>query len=433
MKNSINKLVNYENKWVIDVLHIEKFLSSNQNITYENSSKHKSFFLGFFLILGFFRIIELYLRQNNYEDSLISKETKHLIAETSHGYKGRDLSYRHNNYFLIFNPERKIDYLIFDCFNKRIFTKLMRLSLKEIYSHLKNNYEQLNSLYNRINSSKLRRLILFNNAKNLGTYSYFCALFEKLSREREDVSLFHGGAVFISHAASLCTIKNHYLSHGLIPTYDINPLTLPKYDSIHIYSEEEKKHIEKLLPNTLVKMYPFRKIKTKTKKIICFVNPTYDYIYRVEGDEAPENDPYKNSTEINKLIEVIKLLKSFNYKIILKNHPSFANSATIDKISSSYNAELIKGNKISALELIYKEKPTFTVNWESTTVCESLNTGVIPLCLTDPRKRKWIDLYIYPFKKRALFWEKKEDKELFRSLLERKESYERILSSLNFR
>ena len=433
MKQEIEELINYKNKWVIDIYHIEKYLSSNLHEVNKAPTKNTSPLIVIFLVLGFLKIIELYLRQKNYKYPLLRKETKHLIAETSHGYKGRDLSYRYNNYFLIFNPEKKIDYLIFDCFNKRIFTKLMRLSLKEIYSHLKNNYKQLNSLYNRINSSKLRRLILFNSAKNLGTFSYFCALFEKLSREREDVSLFHGGAVFISHAASLYTIKNHFLSHGLIPTYDMNPLTLPKYDSIHIYSKEEKKHIEQLLPNTLVKMYPFRKIKTKTKKIICFVNPTYDNINQMEEEETHENDPYKNSKEISKLIEVIKLLKSFKYKIILKNHPSFACSPTIEKISRSYNAKLINDNKISAIELIYKEKPTFTVNWESTTVCESLNTGVIPLCLTDSRKRNWIDLFIYPFKKRALFWEKKEDKELFFSLLERKESYERVLSSLNFR
>ncbi len=434
MKNEVKELINYKNKWVIDIFDIKKHLSSNHNKINLAPQKIKSPLVGFFFILGLLKIIELYFRQRNHEHSLLKEETKHLVADTSHGYKG-DLSYRHSNYFLIFNPEKKIDYLIFDCFDKKVFTKLIKLDFKQIYTHLKTNYQQLSKVYNSINSSKLKSIILLNSAKNLGTLSYFCAFFEKLSKEREDVSLFHGGAVFISHAASLSSIKNHYLTHGLVPIYEINPLTLPRYDSVYIYSKEEKNHIEKLLPDSQVEMYPIKKIKNKNNKIIFFVQPAAGSVSHLEqGGGVPEDDPYKDLTEINKLIEVIELLQSFKYELIIKYHPSYTNSDIIDNISNSYQAELISDKEIKAHELIYTEKPSFTVNWASTSVCESLISGVIPLCLSDP-KDSWVDeeVHIYPFKKRSLFWEKKEDKEIFISLLKKKERYEEILNYLNYR
>ena len=98
-------------------------------------------------------------------------------------------------------------------------------------------------------------------------------------------------------------------------------------------------------------------------------------------------------------------------------------------------------------------RPSFTVGWPSTVLCESLRCGVIPILLEadittlpiDRNKSHFTheniqDLYIsglphiwgiYPFKKRSFSWE--EEKERIFDLLEDNSLYKKTLSELRMR
>ena len=100
-----------------------------------------------------------------------------------------------------------------------------------------------------------------------------------------------------------------------------------------------------------------------------------------------------------------------------------------------------------ASEIILNLRPSFTVSWRSTALCESLRHGVVPIALpesrtgrsselaknspytaTDPLFTSWT---IYPFKKRTLSWG--EEKERIFELLEDTSLYTKTLSELRVR
>ena len=81
-----------------------------------------------------------------------------------------------------------------------------------------------------------------------------------------------------------------------------------------------------------------------------------------------------------------------------------------------------------ASETILNLRPSFTVSWKSTSLCESLRHGVIPISLSlsiNP------DTMIYPFRKRSLSWVK--EKERIFDLLEDTSLYTKTLSELRMR
>ena len=95
-----------------------------------------------------------------------------------------------------------------------------------------------------------------------------------------------------------------------------------------------------------------------------------------------------------------------------------------------------------ASEAILSLRPSFTIGWRSTALCESLRHGIVPISLSNKENTKGIldhniRFYtldaeiVYPFKKRTLSW--KEEKERIFELLEDMSLYTKTLSELRMR
>jgi hypothetical protein len=103
-----------------------------------------------------------------------------------------------------------------------------------------------------------------------------------------------------------------------------------------------------------------------------------------------------------------------------------------DKLAEAYNLEIADHeNKKDAGEVIVNLRPSFTVSWRSTSICESLRQGVVPISLSLTLNPNAIDKMIYPFKKRSLSWV--EEKERIFDLLEDNSFYTQTLSELRMR
>ena len=103
------------------------------------------------------------------------------------------------------------------------------------------------------------------------------------------------------------------------------------------------------------------------------------------------------------------------------------------KQNEKYNLEIVDREK-DASEIISYLRPSFTVGWTSTALCESLRHGVVPVSIAD--EMNWLDQdnhasAVYPFKQRTLSW--KEEKERIFELLEDTSLYTKTLSELRVR
>ena len=91
----------------------------------------------------------------------------------------------------------------------------------------------------------------------------------------------------------------------------------------------------------------------------------------------------------------------------LKEHPANSNKFP-EKFCINNNIALIKGSK-TAYEIINEMRPMFTLGWPSTSLCESLNLGVIPICIPDDHPFFKFKNF-YPFQSKTLSWNKDAQK-----------------------
>jgi hypothetical protein len=82
---------------------------------------------------------------------------------------------------------------------------------------------------------------------------------------------------------------------------------------------------------------------------------------------------------------------------------------------------------MTAYEIIKERKPMFTLGWPSTSLCESLNLGVIPICIPD--EHPWFKFQnFYPFQSKSLSWSR--DLLEIKGLLSNHENYDLCLARL---
>ena len=117
----------------------------------------------------------------------------------------------------------------------------------------------------------------------------------------------------------------------------------------------------------------------------------------------------------------------------MKNHPTYTGNLS-HKLAEKYNLEIIDPEK-DASEIILYLRPSYTVGWMSTALCESLRYGVIPISFDSEEEGRTLDdlltFNIYPIKKRSLSWE--EEKEKVIDLLEDTSLYAKTLAELRMK
>ena len=257
------------------------------------------------------------------------------------------------------------------------------------------------------------------------------------------MKIFHSGAKTLSVAAARVGIETVWLYHGLARKQ--SKADFPFLDHIYVYSSEEKTYFEDISPNSNVCLYPVQELSKSEKKVIIFL----------------EQLDIRMSEKT--ILEILTFFLKKDYQIFLKKHPTYTGSL-IHKIAEKYNLEMIDHEK-DASESILSLRPSFTIGWGSTALCESLRHGVVPISLVGSRtgqssnsqfheeflksKEKKLDVrmggcsyaadylglefswLVYPFKERTLSW--KDEKERIFELLKDTSLYTKTLSELRTR
>tara|TARA_B100001013_G_scaffold148529_1_gene88119 strand:+ start:1211 stop:2437 length:1227 start_codon:yes stop_codon:yes gene_type:complete len=408
MKNKTRELeevINTSNRWILCSNKITFFLNETKGNTQIELKGDKGNFVSWlFITVGFFRIVFLYLKQFSFPLPAKTTIPKHIVLETQ-------APHHHLNYFNLFKTNQNKEHLLIKVFNRNQFTKIIRLSLKEILHPFVECSRELNILLSSKISKELRKLIIDETASNIATYSYYCGLLTKLKSLNPAVKVFHGGAFLFSMAANKTGVETSWLAHGLLS--EVNKINVPKFDLIYLYAEVEADYFKQFFNESSIKLYETKLVQNKQKKVICFLNP----------------DEEMKDLELNHLREVVNLFKSKEYEIIFKGHPAAAKLA--NDLSLTLGAKLATKD-ISTYDLLAEERPNFTVSFLSTSVCESLRVGIIPICISEVSKSNLSPLSgPFPFEKRSLFWNK--ESEVIRGLLNNVENYPKVLQDLNTR
>ena len=220
------------------------------------------------------------------------------------------------------------------------------------------------------------------------------------------MKIIHSGATLLSCAAIRAELETVYLYHGLVDPVDRT--TFPFFDHIYVYANEEKSYFENISPNSNVCLYPFKELSKLEKRVIIFLR-IYDSLMSEKT-----------------ILEILTFFLKKDYQIFLKRHPAYT-GILADKIAKKINVEMIDPEKVAS-EIILNLRPSFTVSWKSTSLCESLRHGVVPISLAEGKR---VDKSIYPIRKRSLSW--MDEKERIFDLLEDNSLYTKTLSELRMR
>jgi len=325
----------------------------------------------------------------------------HLIGSTQFGYI-EDLEYRHKNYFKIFNDGIESKYIILDEYDRKAFTGITQISFQDLFKELRVNARESSVLLGRIRSVKFLSLILPNAVKNIAIFSYLSLLFRYIKDSKDDVKFFSGGSELFASAAIKESVTTYLLKHGAMS--QMSKHCFLKYAHVYVYSKDDLEHIKEISPETKVSIYASPTIINKTNKVIFF-------------------GTHRDLNELKLLSEMTNFFVQRGIQPFYKCHPTMTEDQQ-KIISESVGVEIIS-NKVDGSELIQQLHPSFCIGFASTTLCESLNAGIIPICTHQELKKHAI---VYPFHERALSWFK--DKKLILSALDNQNKYDEIIQSL---
>ena len=432
----VNDIVNKRNKWLFSTVEVSRYLvKRNDSLLIPPGKTWRSFLTAYpsyvytLLKLAYFLVRQLFSDKTSFD-----KKPTHILVSTGAGYDLKNYS----KYFL----DSNVEVIHLEAFNTSQKINFNIVKIKSVCSFFLENLRETNRILKLKLPVNLRKRIIHYSLPQLATYTYLCAFLSAIKEQIPNVKIFHSGAIILSDAATRAGIETICLYHGLARKQ--SKADFPFFDHIYVYAIEEKTYLEDISPNANVCLYPVKELSKLEKKIIIFLS-------QLDIHMSEKN-----------LAELIALFKKNDYEIFLKKHPTYTGSL-VDKIASKYSLEMIDLEK-DASEAILSLRPSFTIGWGSTALCESLRQGVVPISLVGSRtgqssnsqfheeflksKEKKLDVrmgvsyasdylglefswLVYPFKKRTLSW--KEEKERIFELLEDTSLYTKTLSELRKR
>jgi len=401
-------------KWVLTDIRIDELLNENPS---EKLIKKNFFFLSwifYIYVIPFFMVIFYYLKQFFISGNKNKKTITALVLDSGRGYDTNNIEkvfqINTNEMYLIYAFSLS-DYMKYEKLSAYILLRNLFISISDYKSILEKNFpdEILD--------------ILYGNTKNISVFTYLISFFQQLKEKYPDCTVYSAGATLPSHAAILSEHRTINMYHGLIGK--INLSTFPEYDSVYVYSYDERKYLIDAGIKSKVLTYPM--IKTKNhKNIAIFFMPS---TVRAEIDWNTFSESFSSLT---------KLFKNFDYDVYIKLHPlarvskKFAKEYNVqphnwDEIFDLSNLKYVDGS--DAASVINKLKPNFVISWGSTSLCEALNMGLIPITLWGTH----LDTLgsVYPINKRALLWP--SEMEIIQNLLEDKSIYDDVIEMLKTR
>jgi len=384
-------------------------LSKESSLKFFSRNYIKYIYEIIFLFIGLLRIISLFLSQKPQKGNDIFMHIDHLIGSTQFGYI-EDLEYRHKNYFKIFNDGIESKHIILDEYDRKAFTGITKISFQDLFKELRINAKESSVLLGQIRTVKFLSLIVPNAVKNIAVFSYLSLLFRYIKDSKDDIKFFSGGSELFASAAIKESVTTYLLKHGAMS--QMSKHCFLKYAHVYVYSKDDLEHIKEISPETKVSIYASPTIINKTNKVIFF------------GSHLELRD----LNELKLLSEITDFFAQIGIQTFYKGHPVMTEDQQ-KIISKSVGIEIIN-NKFDGSELIQQLHPSFCIGWASTTLCESLNAGIIPICTQRESEQEELkeEAIVYPFNERTLSWFK--DKKLILSAFDNQKKYNEIIQSL---
>ncbi len=414
-ESELNDIVNKRNKWLF-VNEVSEYLVKRNNplfipsgnTWYSSLTAYPSYSYNL-LKLIYFLVKQLFSDKTSFQT-----KSAHIVFTTRGGIiddgpsgspRTKGLGYDLRNYSKFFLDDN-VEVIHMEAFSTSQKINFNIVKTKSAFSFLLKNIREANNILKLKLPLDLRKKIVTHSLPKLAVYTYLCAFLSAIKEQIPNVKIFHTGAILLSCAATRAELETVYLYHGLAGKQSI--ASLPFDDHIYVYANEEKSYFENISPNSNVCLYPLKELSKLEKRVIIFLR---------DHDEIMSEKT---------LSEVLTLFSQKGYKIFLKRHPLYKGNLA-DKLAEAYNSEIADHeNEKDASDIILNLRPSFTVSWKSTSICESLRHGVVPISLLlNPSEG------IYPIKKRSLSWV--EEKERIFELLEDASLYTKTLSELRTR
>jgi len=190
----------------------------------------------------------------------------------------------------------------------------------------------------------------------------------------------------------------------------------PNFSSVYVYSDEEKKYLESTQISANIYVYPYDYLNKHNKLVILFLN-------------------IELANDYTALTKLVNFFKFFKYHVYVKIHPVDNYNTDLKDWIRNLNLQVIDNKKYwDASSIIKHLKPSYTIGSLSTSLCESLKMGVIPINIPSVPAdyyEFWRDALVYPTEKRALSWT--SEKDIIRSIISEEVLYSDILELLKNR
>lgn len=343
-------------------------------------------------IFGLVKVIHLFCMQRS-DKSFENIANIVLKSESDH---------MHQNFFTLKSSD---DFILVEEFNKKSFTNLLRVPLKIIFNQYVLSIKQLYKFSKNI-SYEFFLVIYLNIFKSIAIYAYWNALFILLKNKNDRLMLFcpHWQSL-AACAASNTGFNSTFIAHGLIDKF----YTLPSFNEIWVYSNDEKIACENLLKNGNTKIYDFKKIDSHSNKILLVLS-ALDY-----------------EMDLDKLIDICNEMAKKNFLIVARLHPSNMQSKIFSRLQESVDFQIELNQDGSVSEALRNTNPFYSVGWTSTGLCESLNMNIIPISLSK-KNDPLIGKMIYKIKRRSLFWP--ENNQVILNVAENRSDYKSTINYL---
>jgi hypothetical protein len=367
-------------KWILSDIKIESLLieldKEHTKFQKEGNPFKIKYVIAFFIsIFALIRILQLYFKQF-FTVSRKDKKINSVFLGTGRGYEV-------NNVHKI----AKIDMgsnIFIEGFSFYSFMACKRVDIKTLVKTTTNAIVDFYSVIRLKIPDKIIFLILKHGLVNISAYSYFRSFFSVLKRQHGSFIIYTDGAPLPAYAAIDLKIKIVRTFHGLIDP--IHPDVFPSYDLTYVYSIDEQKYLSDFGFKT--KVYKMKKINSHSKSVVFFMADDVSIVDKHDLDSLKD------------------LFSSFNYELYLKLHPLSKSSAVFKNENGiSYHDNGLDFSSFQCIDkksnaslIISEIKPSFIVGWRgSTSICEALNMGVIPITLVRHEG-------VYPIRKRSFFW-----------------------------
>ena len=399
----LKEIVRPHNQWMLYSDESIELLISNDKDDFYKIGFIELFFLKITLILvPLSKIFFLYLSQIS-----LSLTRNKKYTQTSHYVTELDRSYRHKNYFKHINPSNEIPHEMIKIFDRQEYTKFRYLPLMNILKHAYKNYKNIFLFLRCKHNKKLLRTITKNVIANIATYSYFCAMFQNIKDSDVAPNYYNSGGDDLSTYASIQEgISTHFIAHGMLSF--VPNVLYPHFTSCLVYSQIEANIILETIEGVEVSIYPIEKISQQDKVIIIYLDYEEDITTLMR----------------NTLLSIVQFFTEHDHEVYIKPHPD-SEGIFMNEFIRTNKCKLLERDEDSTDLVLKKMKASFVAGWGSTTECEALRSGVLPISLLTGRLNNH---HKYPFSEASLNWPK--DQEKINNIINSTDEYIKTLSEL---